>query len=233
LTERTEAPPPIEGDTRERLLEAGLRLFAAHGYDGVSTRHLASVAEVNIAAIGYHFGGKKELYRAVVGHQVTETAPLFGPVAVRVAAGIEKCGTDRRALAELATSFVGKLIEAMTGNERMQIRAALIMREYAHPTDAFEIIFKGRIEPLHKTVTALVAAALDRPVDDPSTVVRAHAVIGQILIFMLARIVLMARLDWKTYGPEELQVVKTEVTQSVLMSLNLPFAQPIAQPDGE
>ncbi|MBL6929379.1 MAG: CerR family C-terminal domain-containing protein [Rhodospirillales bacterium] len=229
LTEFAPALPPIEGDTRARLLEAGLRLFAAHGYDGVSTRQLASTAGVNIAAIGYHFGGKKELYHAVVEHQVAETSPIIGPVAAGVAAGIEACGNDRQALAQIVTSFVGGMLDAFTRNESMQLRAALIMREYAHPTDAFEILFAGRIEPLHKTITALVAAALDRTVDDPLAIVRAHAVIGQILIFMLARIVLFARLDWKSYGPDELQMVKNEVTQSVLMSLNLP----LPQSDGE
>jgi len=224
LTEFGPALPPIEGDTRARLLEAGLRLFAAHGYDGVSTRQLASTAEVNIAAIGYHFGGKKELYHAVVRQQVTETSPIVGPVAAMVVAGIEIAGKDRQALAGIVTSFVAGLLGALTGDERMQIRAALIMREYAHPTDAFQIIFDGRIGPLHKTVTALVAAALDRPTDDARTIVRAHAVIGQILIFMLARVVLFARLDWKSYGSDELQMVRDEVTQSVLMSLNLPLA---------
>ena len=224
LTEFAPTLPRIEGDTRERLLEAGLRLFAAHGYDGVSTRQLARTAKVNIAAIGYHFGGKKELYHAVVRQQVTETSPIVGPIAAKVAAGMEIAGKNRQALAGIVTSFVAGLLGALTGDERMQIRAALIMREYAHPTDAFQIIFDGRIGPLHKTVTALVAAALDRPTDDARTIVRAHAVIGQILIFMLARVVLFARLDWKSYGSDELQMVRDEVTQSVLMSLNLPLA---------
>ncbi|MBC8158842.1 MAG: helix-turn-helix transcriptional regulator, partial [Alphaproteobacteria bacterium] len=125
LTEYSPALPPIEGDTRERLLEAGLRLFAAHGYDGVSTRQLAGTADVNIAAIGYHFGGKKDLYHAVVDHQVTETAPIVGPVAAGVLAGIEKCGKDRRSLAGIVISFVDRLLGALTGDERMQLRAAL------------------------------------------------------------------------------------------------------------
>ena len=186
LAEYAVAFPPIEGDTRERLLEAGLRLFAAHGFDGVSTRQLATTADVNIAAIGYHFGGKKELYHAVVRQQVIETSPIIGPVAANAAPAIEQARKNRQALSNIVTSLVTGLVDALTSDERMQLRAALIMREYAHPTDAFEIIFEGRIGPLHKIFTALVAAALDREVDDPRTVVRAHAVIGQILIFMLS-----------------------------------------------
>ena len=229
LAEYAVAFPPIEGDTRERLLEAGLRLFAAHGFDGVSTRQLATTADVNIAAIGYHFGGKKELYHAVVSQQVIETDPIIAPVAANIVPAIKAAGKSRKALSTIVASMVGGMLAAFTSSERMQLRAALIMREYAHPTDAFEILFEGRIGPLHKTVTTLVAAALERPADDPRTVVRAHAVVGQILVFMLARIVLFARLGWTSYGPEELKIVNAEVTQSVLLSLNLP----LVQPDGE
>jgi len=51
--------------TKERLLDAGERLFADGGLDGVSVRAIAAAAGVDLAMINYHFGSKEGLYRAV------------------------------------------------------------------------------------------------------------------------------------------------------------------------
>lgn len=51
--------------TRQRILEAAERLFAEHGLTGVSLRTITAEAEVNIAAIHYHFGTKEELIEEV------------------------------------------------------------------------------------------------------------------------------------------------------------------------
>ncbi len=47
------------------LLRAACSLFAAHGYRDTRTQDICRLAHANIAAVNYHFGGKKELYRAV------------------------------------------------------------------------------------------------------------------------------------------------------------------------
>ncbi|MEZ4386201.1 MAG: TetR/AcrR family transcriptional regulator [Candidatus Krumholzibacteriia bacterium] len=56
----------LQSDTRSRLLEAAEQLFARHGFDGVSIRDIAAAAEVNVAAVNYHFQGKENLYREVL-----------------------------------------------------------------------------------------------------------------------------------------------------------------------
>jgi len=52
-------------DTRERTLDAGERLFMAHGYEGTSMRLITSEAAVNLAAVNYHFGSKESLIQEV------------------------------------------------------------------------------------------------------------------------------------------------------------------------
>ncbi len=52
-------------DTRERILNAGERLFMAHGYEGTSMRQITSEAAVNLAAVNYHFGSKESLMQEV------------------------------------------------------------------------------------------------------------------------------------------------------------------------
>jgi TetR/AcrR family transcriptional regulator len=54
------------GETRERILTAGLDVFSENGFDGTTTRAIAARAGVNLGLIKYHFGSKEELWRAAV-----------------------------------------------------------------------------------------------------------------------------------------------------------------------
>ena len=52
-------------DTRERILDAAERLFMENGYEATSMRSITGAAEVNLAAVNYHFGSKEALLREV------------------------------------------------------------------------------------------------------------------------------------------------------------------------
>ncbi|MBL8394100.1 MAG: TetR/AcrR family transcriptional regulator [Candidatus Accumulibacter sp.] len=52
-------------DTRERILDIAERLFMENGYEATSMRMITGAAEVNLAAVNYHFGSKEALLREV------------------------------------------------------------------------------------------------------------------------------------------------------------------------
>lgn len=64
--------------TRERLLQASTRLFADNGYRGASVRDICNLAGANPGAVSYHFGGKRQLYRAVLRRAAAGLADM-GP----------------------------------------------------------------------------------------------------------------------------------------------------------
>ena len=53
-------------NTKDKILDAAEVLFAEHGFSGTSLRIITSVADVNLAAVNYHFGSKKILIQAVM-----------------------------------------------------------------------------------------------------------------------------------------------------------------------
>lgn len=53
-------------EIRDQILEAVVEPFAAHGFDGASTRALAGAARVNISTLAYHFRDKQGLYDATI-----------------------------------------------------------------------------------------------------------------------------------------------------------------------
>lgn len=65
--------------TRERLLQAASRLFAEQGYRGASVRDICNHAGANPGAVSYHFGGKRQLYRAVLRRAAVGLAEMAPP----------------------------------------------------------------------------------------------------------------------------------------------------------
>jgi len=53
-------------NTKDKILDAAEILFAEHGFSETSLRIITSVADVNLAAVNYHFGSKKVLIQAVI-----------------------------------------------------------------------------------------------------------------------------------------------------------------------
>ncbi len=53
------------GDRGAAILDVSERLFARHGYDGVTLRTVAREAGVDLALINYYFGPKQQLFDTV------------------------------------------------------------------------------------------------------------------------------------------------------------------------
>jgi AcrR family transcriptional regulator len=56
--------------TKEQILDVAERLFAENGVHGASLRAIITEAEVNLAAVHYHFGSKDALVEAVFERRV-------------------------------------------------------------------------------------------------------------------------------------------------------------------
>ena len=52
--------------TKVRILDAAESLFMEHGFEATSLRQITAAAEVNLAAVNYHFGSKEELFESVL-----------------------------------------------------------------------------------------------------------------------------------------------------------------------
>lgn len=59
-------------ETRSRILDAAEGLFVEHGLDGTSMRMITAKAEVNLAAVNYHFGTKDSLIQEIFRRRLTE-----------------------------------------------------------------------------------------------------------------------------------------------------------------
>ncbi len=68
---RIQTPELSEENTRDKILNAAGEVFAEYGFEGATIRSITERAEVNVAAVNYHFRDKAELY---TGSPCLETA---------------------------------------------------------------------------------------------------------------------------------------------------------------
>jgi AcrR family transcriptional regulator len=204
--------------TRQRLIAAGLSLFARYGYEGVSTRALAKAAKVNLGAIPYHFGGKEGVYIAVV----EELAAAVGPTLHAMAGEIEGelAGAGRAETEALLARFIETMARTVLGGRDLALRARFMLREQLDPTPAFDRLYESFIAPVHGCATRLVGRLLGLDPADPDTILRAHALLGQILAFAVARATVRRRLGWREeYTGEQIDAIARTVVELSLAAL--------------
>jgi len=202
-------------DTRTRLLEAGLDQFGRVGFEGANIRAIAAAAGANIAAINYHFGGKRGLYLAVANHIVEGISGAIGPIAaetIAIAAKPRLAPAEARAALEQFVRTAGRLLATSPRAERW---ARFILREQLDPTDAFEIIYNSIMGRMHRTLTALVAAVLELDPESEQARLEAFSLLGQALIFRFARAAVLKRMGWEAIGEEEADRIVAQLARAV------------------
>lgn len=190
-------------ETRQRLIEAALDLFAAQGFEGTTTRQLALRAKVNLAAIPYHFGSKERLYHAVAEYIVERIqARVLGGIA-RMPAEPASPAVARGALHQLMEHVADALLSA-----EVDPWAKFVMRELMAPTPAFEIFYQGVVEPAQNRICALVAASNGRSLDPQTLRAQGVMLFGQIAILRFAQPAARRRLGCTVIGPPEIARIK-------------------------
>lgn len=163
--------------SRERLLEAAVRLFHDKGYDATTTREIGAAAGVDAALIARHFGNKAGLYVAAVRAETGEQAPpdlltdgriagllaradAHGPGPVyRATVGGEQDPAVLSVLREQLTErLLAPLQARLTGNDA-ELRAEVLVAAFAGVVTARAA---GTLQHLAQAPVGRVEALIDR-----------------------------------------------------------------------
>lgn len=141
---------------RERLVEAAITEFAAHGFSGASTRSIAALADTHQPQINYHFGSKEELWREALRR-------LLGELDIAVEQHTD--GIDR---AENAMMFAGIVRGLVTFASQRPELNRIMMHEATTPGDRLDWLVDKQLEwrnaDLRRRWEALSAAGMTAPV---------------------------------------------------------------------
>ncbi|RZT36674.1 CerR family C-terminal domain-containing protein [Cupriavidus agavae] len=211
-------------ETRARIIDAALRLFAAHGFDGASTRDIAKAANVNAPALQYYFDNKEGVYLACIDYFVERAFALVQDVVVAAEAQLASDDVSDEELVEtylaLQARFAMFLYECPETDHWRQFMA----RERAGlgPPGAFERIDAGINRRLFALTSALIGRLIGQPASDENTRIRAVAIDSQIAAFKVMRRHILRALQWEGFGEAETQKVQEvlqEHTRLLLLGL--------------
>jgi TetR/AcrR family transcriptional regulator, regulator of cefoperazone and chloramphenicol sensitivity len=212
------------GDAKQRLIEAGLEIFGTFNLEGATTRQLASRAGVNQAAIPYYFGGKEELYLAVVQHMVDLRTRELRPAILQMRELVQKQNLTPAEAFEMLKAIFGQFLEKMLSGGIDTAWARIIIREQMQPTKAFDVLYQHWMRFVHETITGLLAVILRKKPTDQQVILRAHSLLGQMLIFIAGRQTILRRVSWQTYDEQSVKAVR----QALFDQMDLMF-KPLVQ----
>jgi AcrR family transcriptional regulator len=204
--------------TRERLIVAAARIFDEHGYAAVSTREIARQAGVNQAAILYHFKSKEGLYQAVAEH-------LAFTASETLLAGYRDIKHDLppKEAQQVLEDLLIKMLQLITSS-RNPFPVNLVVHEQTRPGPGFDVLYSNYIKSMHEIVSRLLATATNRDFGDTGVTVDAHALIGMILGFAVARETFLRRVGRRTYSNELLAMTQDRV-RAIVRSIAVPVAK--------
>jgi len=170
-------------DTRRRILETALDLFAAQGYEGASTRQIAEGAGVNLPAIQYYFGNKEGLYRAIIDDITAETDRQMASVAPCVRAALDAPDASREQLAALLGEILETFVGLATSGAQVESRRLFFARAEIEGTPGLDILHENGMRQIFNPCLALLSSLHGKPATDQEMTVRTLALIGQVVIF--------------------------------------------------
>jgi AcrR family transcriptional regulator len=201
--------------TKERVLRIAERLFAEHGYDGVSMRALAAGAGVQLALLSYYFGNKLGIYRAVFERRISPLSAQRRTALRRVMERQHPPPSITDVLDALARPWVE--LRGQRGGEHY---SRLIAREVGDPQESRRGIVADMLDP----IAAEFIAAMEKVLPDhPRAKVHwvYHFFIGALLL-ILANSARAQRLSGKLCRFEDSEQLIAEIVDFFAASIGKP-----------
>ena len=147
-----------ERNGKERILDAAEQRFARHGFYGVSLREITQAARVDVALVGYHFGGKRELFTAVFERR----AALLNRERLELLEAVRRAALPGApSLEAIVNAFTQPLLErAARGGAGWKSYFALIA--YVDNSPEFGPMMTRHFDPLVERLIAVLREALPR-----------------------------------------------------------------------
>jgi AcrR family transcriptional regulator len=148
--------------TRTAILNAAERLYAERGFGDVTLRDIVAAADVNLAAVNYHFGSKDELIAELfVSRSLATNRERLNQLKMAEAAG-----DGRASIESVLRALVGPTLRGCLGPERERSTASRFMiRASIESVPPIRRIKNREIDHLRK-----FAAAMRRSLPDCSQV---------------------------------------------------------------
>jgi AcrR family transcriptional regulator len=138
--------------TRTAILSAAERLYADRGFADVTLRDIVAAANVNLAAVNYHFGSKDELIAELfVTRSLATNRERLNELKAAEEAGAGRAGID-----DILRALVGPTLRGCLGPDReRQAAARFMIRASIESVPPIRRIKNREIDHLRKFAAAM------------------------------------------------------------------------------
>jgi AcrR family transcriptional regulator len=138
--------------TRGAILSAAERLYADRGFADVTLRDIVAAADVNLAAVNYHFGSKDEL----IAELFVTRSLATNRERLNLLKAAEEAGGGRAGVEDILRALVGPTLRGCLGPERERSTAARFMiRASIESVPPIRRIRNREIDHLRKFIAAM------------------------------------------------------------------------------
>ena len=141
----TEASTPL--DTKTRILNAAEKLFGMNGFDATSLRDITAEAQVNLAAVNYHFQSKDSLIDAVIERRIL-------PISQRRLKMLDAAGHPP-SVEQIVEAFLAPLLMP-----EVLPAVPLIGRVLSNPDQFFDRVFKKHLQNVAERFSQAIREAI-------------------------------------------------------------------------
>ena len=201
-------------ETRTRILDAAEELFMQHGFEGTSMRLLTAKADVNLAAVNYHFGSKDALIEALFRRRLD-------PMNTERMAALD--AIEDPSAEKIIRAFVGpslRLIEDAKGGGRNFIR--LLGRTYTEPAKQVRALIGQMYAPTMERYKAALERALPQMPRD-ELVWRMHFMFGTLAYTLAATDTVQLIAGCKPEDRHDAQLLEERLTAFLAAGLLAPL----------
>ena len=136
-----------KGDTKSRILDAAEKLFGLNGFDATSLRDITAEAQVNLAAVNYHFQSKDSLIDAVISRRIEPVSRLRMEM-------LDAAGPNPT-VEQILAAFLVPLL-----NSDLASVTPLLGRMMSDPTQFLVRVFKKYLTPVSERIQEELHKAL-------------------------------------------------------------------------
>lgn len=187
-------------NSKEKILKTAVKLFAHKGFDGVSIREICKEADVNICMISYYFGGKKELYNAIV-ETLIERQTQFAETFLDLST--PPCKLSREEQIEKLMLCLDKFVEFFYSNFSSDL-IVLLLKEQQKKDFTIN-------SPVFNYFRKLVACVLNKDENDREIIFKTLFIISQINSPRILPAFSLRPLGQDDFIQEDIKIIKENV----------------------
>lgn len=186
--------------SKQRILDAATKLFAAKGFDGTSIREICKKAEANICMISYYWGGKRELYQGILDDLIerqTQYAKSFMNMSKNP---VELTKSEQ---IDLLFLILDKAVDFLYSNISQEL-IVILLKEQQNKNFLFN-------SPLLEYLRKLIAVIFEKDVSDKEVIFRTIFIISQINSPRILIAFSLGKLGQNTFTKEDTDIIRNNL----------------------